>query len=365
LSLLCGFGDSVDIECKYVTESYDAVFYVYQCMLQNTLNIKSRESTVINSVNGSHKSGYSNADVICFYSSSFFRVDVIEYFPRNLENIFTNLKMILIQNGRLKEIQQSDLKPFAKLVHLSLARNDIEFLEDGLFAYNPELEYVSFWDNKIIHIGIQVFDHLKELAWLWLKYNTCISISAKKNRTAVIEVISQTKVKCINDEYLSIDNEIKVFEENLFCPNSEALLVLKQNFKNLQRRTKKSKFSESWSFSKRFEALEILAMQNNTSVKDKMCKMELSAKKSKLEILDKIYSNQDKIHRDMNNIESDLYVKISTLEDSITNLTSMIHDMQKASTTDDLLMIFMIGSSAIICIIYVVLIIDSLKGTKV
>jgi len=163
-------------------------------VLQNILNIKSKESAVINSNNGSHLSGKNNTDVTGFYSSDGSRV--IKYIPRNLENIFTNLKMILINYGRLKEIQQSDLRPFSKLVFLGLSENDIEYLEDGLFFYNPELAYIGFNSNKIIQIGTQVFCHLNKLVSLHLEKNICINMEADKNQTAVIEIISQTKVKC-------------------------------------------------------------------------------------------------------------------------------------------------------------------------
>ncbi|KAL7012481.1 hypothetical protein ACKWTF_014873 [Chironomus riparius] len=267
-AMLCGFGDSVDIQCEYGTSFYHAVGYVYECVLQNTLNIKSRESAVINSVNGSHSSGKTSADVTGFWSWDSTRV--IEYFPRNLDNIFTNLKMIVIQYGRLKEIQQSDLRPFTKLVLLSLYNNDIEFLEDGLFAYNPELEFVSFFYNKIIHIGSQVFDNLNKLTWLYLHKNTCIDMDAENNQTAVKEVISQAKVKCYNSEYLIIDNELAMIEDKLFCANSEALPVLTQHLKDLQTQYEKSNFSKSWSLKERFEALNTFKIQNRGSVGKKM-----------------------------------------------------------------------------------------------
>jgi len=185
----------INLKCNYETETYGVIGSFYQCNLQNKIKIISRESAnMMISVSGTHKSEKGNNDVTGF--SSLYFSDFIEYFPRNLENVFRNLKMIYIGNGHLKEIHQSDLSPFSKLMYLNLKHNDIEFLEDGLFAYNPELVVVNFNSNKIIHIGVQVFNNLNKIAWLYLQENTCINMYAQNNQTAVREIISQAKVKC-------------------------------------------------------------------------------------------------------------------------------------------------------------------------
>ncbi|KAL7012464.1 hypothetical protein ACKWTF_014863 [Chironomus riparius] len=279
-AMLCGFGDSVDIQCEYGISSYHAVGYVYECVLQNTLNIKSRESAVINSVNGSHSSGKSNADVTGFWSWD--SSCVIEYFPRNLDNIFTNLKMILIQYGRLKEIQQSDLRPFTKLVFLSLYNNEIEFLEDGLFAYNPELEYVGFAFNKIIHIGSQVFDNLNKLTWLRLLGNKCINMDAVNNQTTVKEVISQAKSKCLS--FPEIDKELQKLENSLLCVNSESLPIFDQNLQKLQNRFQNSTISQYLPLKERFQAITSWKSKNIWTVKDKMSSIETALASCKSEL---------------------------------------------------------------------------------
>jgi gas vesicle protein len=296
-AVLCKLGDSVDIRCNYQTDSWIAVDSVYECIPQNTLNIKSRESAVINSNNGSHLSGMSNSDVAGFYSSGSSRV--IEYFPRNLENIFTNLKMIWIWYGRLKEIQQSDLRPFSKLVRLNLEYNDIEFLEDGLFAYNPELAYVGFQSNKKIHIGSQVFDNLNKLSWLYLGGNTCINMNAGNNQTAVKEVISQAR-PC---QQYSNKPEL-----------SKSLTDLSNEFE------KKLK-------------------QVTTDLDEKVLKLT-STTSTKLET--KITSLEEKV----NNLTINL-------QDLIENLNNKIAEN---TTNDDFIKMIVISSSLIMCLVFAVLI---------
>ncbi|CAG9810854.1 unnamed protein product [Chironomus riparius] len=279
-AMLCGFGDSVEIQCEYGTDSYFAVRFVYECRLRNTLNIKSRESAVINSVNGSHLSGKSNADVTGFWSSD--SSYVIEYFPRNLDNIFTNLKMIEIQYGRLKEIQQSDLRPFTKLVVLSLYDNNIEFLEDGLFAYNPELKFVDFSANKIIHIGSQVFDNLNTLTSLWLHENKCIDMDGNNIQTSVKEVISQAKSRCL--DYPEIDKDLQKLENSLLYVSSESLPIFDQNLQKLQSRFQNSTISQYLPLKERFQAITSWKSKNIWTVKDKMSSIETALASCKSEL---------------------------------------------------------------------------------
>jgi len=249
--VLYGFGDAVSIHCNYETDSWDGAGSVYECKLQNALNIKSRESVVIDSSSGNHSSGKSNADVTCFFSVYSDRI--IEYFPSNLKNIFINLKMILINKGRLKEIQQSDLSSFSKLVRLDLEHNDIATLEDGLFAYNPELAHIHFANNKIIHIGSNVFENLNKLAWLLLSGNTCISMNTDNNQKEVRKIISQAEVKCFS--YSFIEKELQKLENSLLCVNSETFPIFDQNLQNLQSRFQNSSFSHYLSFKDRFQAI--------------------------------------------------------------------------------------------------------------
>ncbi|XP_070500138.1 uncharacterized protein [Chironomus tepperi] len=260
-ALICGFGDSADMECEFGMFYFIAVGDVYCCDLKNTLNIKSKESAVINSAKGTHETGKSDSDIAGFYSVDSSRV--IEYFPRNLANFFTNIKAIFINYGRLKEIQQSDLKPFPKLVYLNLGDNGIEFLEDGLFTYNPELKVVSFSSNKLIHIGTQVFDNLNNLAWLYLSKNNCISMKAIDNRTAVKEVISQAKLKC--SSYSDIEKELQKLEDSLIYVNCESFPIFDQNLQNLHGRFQNSSFSHYLPLKERFEAISINASKARIS----------------------------------------------------------------------------------------------------
>lgn len=122
----------------------------------------------------------------------------INYFPRGFETFFGNIKAIFIRNSNLKEIHQGDLKSFSKLVEIYLHENSLEVLEEGLFDFNLNLEFVSFENNEIAHIGPNVFDHLNKLRYLYFDSNSCINKFAYNSISEVKNVIQIVKSQCTN-----------------------------------------------------------------------------------------------------------------------------------------------------------------------
>lgn len=126
----------------------------------------------------------------------------IQYFPSGMDKIFGNLKLISIWHGRIKEIHQSDLRPFSKLVYLSLHQNNIEVIDDGLFDFNPNLEVITLSNNRISHIDQFVFDNLVKLAYLGFDANPCINMEARASQAMVRDIIRIAKIKCTNSNVL-------------------------------------------------------------------------------------------------------------------------------------------------------------------
>lgn len=190
---LFGQLNSVNIDCDFNSNwDYMILHNIYRCELQNNLYITSPLSAQITSVTGTHYDWKSSNDVVGFDS----REKSMEYFPRGLDNFFKNLKSIVIYYGRIKEIHQSDLAPFYKLVNLYLDNNDIQILEAGLFDSNPNLQGVSFLGNRITIIDTTIFDNLPKLENIWLSENLCINMDATNSYSGVRNVIKQAKTLC-------------------------------------------------------------------------------------------------------------------------------------------------------------------------
>ncbi|CAG9811117.1 unnamed protein product [Chironomus riparius] len=188
-----------DINCSYVFYTFTVVGYTYHCDIRYDPNIISEETAVINQARGTHESHKTDDDVTGFYSSS----KKIEIFPRDLEKVFKNLKLIVINYGRLTNIHQADLKPFKNLENLNLAYNDIKVINEGLFDFNLDLAYISLSNNKIYQIHPEVFTPLTKLSYLSLETNVCIDIRVDNSVRDVMELIKKIKVSCVNGEIKS------------------------------------------------------------------------------------------------------------------------------------------------------------------
>ena len=149
---LTGTSSSTEVSCTYRNSLFWAATNMYNCYVIKELNINSEEKAVITGASGEHFSGKSSDSEIVFYSYD----RNVHFFPKGLDKVFRNLNGIILYSEPICLIQQSDLKPYTKLVFLQLADTNIEVLEDGLFDFNLELKYLALNENKILHIGLGV-----------------------------------------------------------------------------------------------------------------------------------------------------------------------------------------------------------------
>ena len=191
--LICA--ESIKLECEY-NISWNVVIDSYYCKAHNILNINSYDEAFIDSVEDVPTDFEDRSLVEGFYALN----NTINYFPRQLDKFFKNLKYIGIEMSQLKEIHQSDLKPFTKLLQLNLYENQLEVINKNLFAFNLNLKYVSFANNKISFIDSNVFDNLINLRFLFLRSNECINMDAENDSTEVQKVIKEAQEKCVKPD---------------------------------------------------------------------------------------------------------------------------------------------------------------------
>ncbi|KAL7035926.1 hypothetical protein ACKWTF_008626 [Chironomus riparius] len=152
----------------------------------------------------------SNDQVVGFHSNG----KNVQYVPKNLDKYFKNIKNIDIVHGRVKGIHQSDMKPFPKLVYCGFMDNDIEILENDLFDFNPDLQLVSFWNNKILIIRAAVFEKLPKLTWLYLDLNRYINMRSEGEVSLTKYIIRHVKYKCIDPETITSDKITIDFDQD-------------------------------------------------------------------------------------------------------------------------------------------------------
>jgi len=201
------------IECKFEELTYLILDTIYRCNINADPNITTQESALQTMVEASHSDQKTNNDV----SGIFSRDKTVHFFPQDLDNYFPNLKAIWIENCGLKEITQSDLKSFPHLVNCYMPKNSLIMIDEGLFDFNPKLEFVGFGDNDIVHIHPNVFDNLSKLRYFWFNNVPCINKSIDDSRADVLTVLKEVKLKCVSFEVArkSMDSKMSAIEAKL------------------------------------------------------------------------------------------------------------------------------------------------------
>lgn len=183
---------SINLECSYFINQWGSLGTIYLCPVKDPFEITSRADSTITSVDGLLTNEKGNDDV----RGLVIREKKVHYFPQRIDKYFKNLEGFALQDCQLKEVHQSDLAVFPKLIDLYLTNNDITVLEEGLFDFNPNLKILYLYNNRISRIYEKVFDNLNKLHTLWLQANYCIGRLAESDRDQVQELIQVVKEKC-------------------------------------------------------------------------------------------------------------------------------------------------------------------------
>lgn len=235
--LLCSLiiiSTPLNLNCTYNKNAdWWIVKFVYQCDIKSYISVQTPQESLIYSINGNHLLYHGNNDVKGFVIQKL----VVQFFPTQLDKFFKNLELIHISHCNLKEVHQTHVKPFPKLRAIVLHDNDIEVIENGLFDYNLNLEIVWLNKNKLIHIGMNVFDDLNKLTYLNLEDCNCISMHAKNNTIEVKQIIKISKEKCQVRSIKSLLETIKNLTEKLtdFQSIDKSIMHHPKNEENKER----------------------------------------------------------------------------------------------------------------------------------
>lgn len=120
---------------------------------------------------------------------------------------------------------------------------EIQFkiLQKNLFEFNSELELVGFDDNKIFHVDPKTFDNLRNLKFFWFTKAPCISKEIYNSKFYVQKVIQMVKNRCVNLEFMKIEDEIEKLKIEAKFLSSEDFRVKLENYENAFRKSNFSK----------------------------------------------------------------------------------------------------------------------------
>lgn len=199
------------IDCEYYVDSYAFVGTMYACT--GTIVLDDSKYTVT-STSGSHhrRMNDSMVEALFIYQKN------LNYFPKNVERFFPNLKAISLDDNLITKVSNVFLRPHKNLEWLNLLGNRITKLDSDIFDGLPNLQIANFYRNNIKEIG----QDIKLPGNINFHSNICIDMGA--TTPAEIATLQLTLlVKCshnprmlhIEQSLITINNNIQELKENL------------------------------------------------------------------------------------------------------------------------------------------------------
>lgn len=127
-----------------------AFLNIYNC--KGTIDMTDGIKDTVTSISGVHISGKSNTDV----EGLELIAQGLEYFPRNIEVPFPNLKRIDVTSNTISSIVNNQLRPHKYLEDLNFTGNNVTNLESKLFDGLSKMMYASFSYNNVRHVGSDI-----------------------------------------------------------------------------------------------------------------------------------------------------------------------------------------------------------------
>lgn len=165
---------------------------IYMCLVSNAI-ITEPESE-IRSCDGEHEEGRTNEDVARF---EFSKCDV-DYIPRGLTALFTNLTQLDIYNCGLKEILRSDLRGLWTLTTFYARRNLLTSLPDDLFV-DMKLRRISFAYNKLKYMSSELLKPLLIFKPIFIDFQGNTNIDRR------FHFLADGEAGCISNLMLTMD----------------------------------------------------------------------------------------------------------------------------------------------------------------
>jgi hypothetical protein len=180
--------NAITLKCEFGKDNWGIGGLIYICSATIT---SPANSSVIESVEGKHLSGMSNVNV------NGFRLErqSLSEIPRNLADLFPNLKAIDFNSNQISMISAIHLQPFAELFWLRFYKNKIVSIDGDLFQHNTKLKNIGFSYNLLQEVGVNLLGNLPLLEKVDFRNNPCISDWAQ-NREGIFIVNYWLPIKC-------------------------------------------------------------------------------------------------------------------------------------------------------------------------
>lgn len=203
ISQAIALSQSFEVNCKYGVYSYGTMGVgLYTC--DTTINIISSDFKVT-SINGTHYTGRSNADV----KNVIVRGN-LNFVPRDFTKFFPNMMSYWFESTAIEKLKGDELNEFGlKLEWFLMFQSSLTTISSQLFEETPNVILVVLSLNQIKQVGKDLFSPLnvEKLQYASFSRNVCINQYGIKNQTEIQNVIDNLKVLCPYKNETCFDTE--------------------------------------------------------------------------------------------------------------------------------------------------------------
>jgi hypothetical protein len=128
---------AIDIKCHHQKNAWTTRGPLQECLVENL--VVSNKNVVVEKLN---KHDYHTIKYFYIHKSP-----LCLFMPSGIEKFLDQLEVLVVAGSGLKEIRQSDLKPFQFLKDLYMNHNELEFLKSDLFEFNTQIVIINFEAN--------------------------------------------------------------------------------------------------------------------------------------------------------------------------------------------------------------------------
>jgi hypothetical protein len=164
----------------------------YTCHIIEQKNIA---DPITITVKGEHWSGKSNNDVVTLYIG---KCDFVT-FPRNLQELFPNLKWIMIDGCNLKHIGTEHIGKWKKMRRFWVVNCQLRRLDGDIFRGLGKLKDVCFNRNNLQEIELEIVEDLKRMNNVNFFNNPNINmwyVRGSNKLFSMEELTEEIRVKC-------------------------------------------------------------------------------------------------------------------------------------------------------------------------
>jgi Leucine-rich repeat (LRR) protein len=199
-----------------------------------------------------------------------------------LLDVVQDLTYLELYDCKITKITREDLCGLESLKNLFMGLNNIEQLPKGLFDFTPNLEIISFLNNKIKDIDADILDPLKDLKYFNLSNNASINVkydSVENKGNVNLEKLKKAIKKCdpvkkfmveINMEIETVKKEISELKKKIESVEKENATVKEENVKIQKKMDSVEK--ENVKINKEIDSVK----KENQSLKRKFGELETS-----------------------------------------------------------------------------------------